>query len=216
MIKRKTIFLASLVILLIIVGYINQKLIEVSNEKPENDYVKYEQELIDLNGFNLDEVLEASGNNIESNVNIVDSNNMKVTDISKNANSEIVNEITQEENRKRLNYYIEYRLTRDKLRADLIDKLQYIIDNANSTEEMKNEAQDKIMELVDLSQKELFIEELIKSKGMDEALVFLTNDNARVVVEIENLDGKSVAKILDIVIEQTGLKASNIKIMKRY
>ena len=80
---------------------------------------------------------------------------------------------------------------------------------------MRNEAQKKIMDIGEVSQKELLIEGLIKAKGFDDVLVFLTEENARIVVSADELTEQDIAKILEVVITETGLDASNIKIMEK-
>ena len=99
------------------------------------------------------------------------------------------------------NYFIEQRLGRDKLRANLIERLNDIINNENTTEEMRIEAQKKIMHIGDLSEKELRIEGLIKAKGFEEAIVFLTDENLKIIVSVEDLKEQDVVKILNIAME---------------
>lgn len=70
------------------------------------------------------------------------------------------------------NYFVEYRLSRDKLRANLVERLEDIVNNSNTDEKVRTEAQTEIMKIGKLSEKELQIEGLVKSKGFDEALVF--------------------------------------------
>ncbi len=78
------------------------------------------------------------------------------------------------------NYFIEQRLARDKLRASLIDRINEIVNNENTSDETRTEAQKKIMAIGgDLAEKELTIEGLIKAKGFEEALVFLTEENLK-------------------------------------
>lgn len=217
--NKQTFFLLSLVVLLVVVGFINHYWVNRPEANLSNDYEKHEKGLAENNGEDNDETKEASGDNIDENdaqeVGVVDSNDPKVKDLATETGNIIDDLILKEENRKRLNYYVEYRLSRDKLRGSLMESIQFIIDNENSTEDMKKEAQAKIMELVDLANKELVIEELIKSKGIEDALVFINDNSVSVVVEIVELTAVDVAKILNIVIEQTDLKAENINIMKR-
>jgi len=113
------------------------------------------------------------------------------------------------------NYYVEQRLSRDKLRANLIDRLNDIVNNDATSEEVRNEAQKKIMNIGEISEKEILIEGLVKAKGFDDALVFLTEENARIVVSVDELTEQDIAKILEVVMTETNLDASNIKIMKK-
>jgi len=81
---------------------------------------------------------------------------------------------------------------------------------------MRVEAQKKIIHIGDLSEKELTIEGLIKAKGFEEALVFLTDENLKIIVSVEELTEQDVVKILNIAMSETDLDSSNIKIMKKY
>ncbi len=67
----------------------------------------------------------------------------------------------------------------------------------------------------DLAEKELTIEGLIKAKGFEEALVFLTEENLKIIVSVAELTEQDVVKILNIAMGETDLDADNIKIMKK-
>ncbi len=67
----------------------------------------------------------------------------------------------------------------------------------------------------DLSEKELTIEGLVKAKGFEEVLAFLTDENIKIIVSRDELSEQDMVKILDIVMGETDLDASNIKIMKK-
>jgi len=67
----------------------------------------------------------------------------------------------------------------------------------------------------EISEKDILIEGLVKAKGFDDALVFLTEENARIVVSVDELTEQDIAKILEVVMTETNLDASNIKIMKK-
>src|SRR5690606_37991974 len=128
-----------------------------------------------------------------------------IEEMSKYTDDSIEETISSEDSLMSSNYYIEQRLSRDKLRANLIDRLNEIVNNDNTSDEMRNEAQKKIMDIGEVSQKELLIEGLVKAKGFDDVLVFLTEENARIVVSADELTEQDIAKILEVVITETGL-----------
>ncbi|WP_312906937.1 SpoIIIAH-like family protein, partial [Tissierella praeacuta] len=109
----------------------------------------------------------------------------------------------------------EYRLSRDKLRASLIDRLDVITNNSNTAEDVRKEAQREIMKLGNNSEKELQIEGLIKGKGFEDAIVFLTDKDIKIVVSTNELSEQDMVKILDIVKSETNYDNNNIKIMKK-
>ena len=220
-IKKPAIILV-LIALLVFTGYINHNLTLKANSRVASDYQKYEElEMAKNLEFDEKELVEAlSKSKDEENIDdmeIIDTiEGKKIHEISQETNKNIDENIGKEVSLQSKNYFIEQRLARDKLRASLIDRLNEIVNNENTTEEMRKEAQMKIMSIGDLSEKELTIEGLIKAKGFEDALVFLNDENVKVVVSREELSEQDVVKILDIVMNETNLDASNIEIMKKY
>ena len=61
----------------------------------------------------------------------------------------------------------------------------------------------------------MIIEQLVMSLGFSDALVFLTDDSATVLVETKDLTSAQVARVQDILIRKTKFSPANIKIMKK-
>lgn len=112
-------------------------------------------------------------------------------------------------------FFSEYRMERDKNRSKEVDMWQGIISNEGTEKTFKNLAQQEIVKIVALTEKEMIIENLIISRGFNDALVFLTDDSATVIVDAKELTQANVAQIQDIVVRKTKLDPNNIKIMKK-
>ena len=202
---KKPAMILVLIVLLVLTGYINHNLTQQALLKASNDYQKHEEmELAKAIDVDDKELVEAISEGEEK-------DDIEILDTKGNAG---IDEIA-EDSLKSKSYFIEQRLSRDKLRAGLIDRLNEIVKNDNTNDEMRSEAQKRIMKIGDLSEKELAMEGLIKAKGFEEVLVFLTDENAKVVVSRDELSEQDVVKILDIVMGETDLDTSNIKIMKK-
>jgi len=223
---KKPVIVTILVFILVLTGYINHNLTKRASSRVSSDYQRYEEiELSKINQSEDNNLVAALSEGNEENLEIIDSeendNENKiegtesVDEIVQRAEGNISETISNQENLNSKNYFIEQRLSRDKLRAELIDRLNDIVNNENSSQEMVTESQKKIMEIGDISEKELVIEGLIKAKGFNEVLVFLTKNDAKVIVDTDELTEQDVVKILDIVINETDLDASNVKIMKK-
>ncbi|MCF6465616.1 SpoIIIAH-like family protein [Clostridium sp. Cult2] len=215
---KKPAIILVLIVLLVFTGYLNHNLTKQALSKVSNDYQKHEEmelaEGIFLEDNNL--VPTISEGDDKDDIEILDTRELKdIDEISKNAEEFIEETIVREDSLRSKNYFIEQRLSRDKLRAGLIDRLNEIVNNDNTIDEMRTEAQKKIMEIGEISEKELVVEGLIKAKGFEDVLIFLTKESAKVVVSIDELSEQDVVKILDVVITETNLEASNIKIMKK-
>ena len=79
-----------------------------------------------------------------------------------------------------------------------------------------NEAAKSIQTLAAYTLSEAQIENMITAKGYDDCVVFLSEDGVSVVVSAgeEGLQTEDVARITDIVKQETGMSAECIKIME--
>jgi len=209
-IKRPAI-IGLLLVLLVFTGYLNYQLTQQALLKASSDYEAHE-ELEMVNNAEVDYTITAE----EDYIDIVDSipNSDNVAEVVETSNTELSVAMDAQATTNR-NYFVEYRLSRDKLRAGMVDRLDEIVTNTQTTEQVRTNAQEEIMKIGNISEKELQIEGLIKSKGFEEALVFLTDVDIKVVVSINELTEQDMVKILDIVKSETTFNADNIKIIKK-
>ena len=105
----------------------------------------------------------------------------------------------------------EAKVSREQVRAKNKETLQAIIDNAE-IDEQKQQAVNEMIQLTDLSEKEVAVETLLASKGLSETVVNLTVDSADVVVSNADLTDANRAQIEDIVTRKTGIAPQNIVI----
>lgn len=223
-VKRPAI-VVMLILLLVLTGYVNHNLTKRASSRVSSEYQQYEEVELAKEKQAENDLVAAISEGKEDELEIIDSKDEKeeegdeansaVDELVESTEGDISETISSEQNLQSKNYFVEQRLSRDKLRANLVDRLNEIVNNENSSQEMVTDAQKKIMKIGELSEKELTIEGLIKAKGFNEALVFLTETDAKIVVDADQLTEQDVIKILDIVINETDLDASNIKIMEK-
>ena len=108
-------------------------------------------------------------------------------------------------------FFIEYRLERDKIRSERSDLLRESIKNAK-TDNSRNQAQDSVLKMISEKQKETEIESLIKSRGFADALVFIRENSVSAVIKTTSLSHEEVIQVADIVTRVSGIKAENISI----
>jgi len=218
---KRPVIVVMLILLLLLTGYVNHNLTKRASSRVSREYQQYEEMELSKEKQSDNDLVPAISEGKDEEMEIIDTDDEKGNETSnvdglvKNTEDDISETISNKENLKSKNYFVEQRLSRDKLRASLVDRLNDIVNNENSSQEMVTEAQRKIMKIGEIAEKELTIEGLIKAKGFNEALVFLTEKDAKVVVDVEDLTEQDVVKILDIVINETDLDASNVKIMKK-
>ena len=81
---------------------------------------------------------------------------------------------------------------------------------------MKDEAGQAIQTLASYTVSEAQIENLVTAKGYTDCVAFLSDESASVVVSAQEggLTDADIAKISEIVMDETGLEASQIKIVE--
>ena len=128
-------------------------------------------------------------------------------------------------------YFASARLTRQQARgtaaAAFEDALQQARDSALSLLKEASENQDvdaetaseaakSIETLASYTLSEAQIENMVTAKGYEDCVVFMSEDGVSVVVSTgeEGLQTEDIARITDIVKQETGLSAESIKIME--
>ncbi len=104
------------------------------------------------------------------------------------------------------------KLEREQTRAENKEIFNEIINNANATEDQKNDAINSIMEIADFAEKENAAETLLSAKGFDGAVVSMEKGNVDVVINKKELTEQEITQIEDIVTRKTGVAMDKIVI----
>lgn len=111
-------------------------------------------------------------------------------------------------------YFTQSRLTRQKSKEDALDLLESVIASKESTDTVKQQASNEKMQIAKNDQSEATIENMVKAKGFEDCVAFISDDNVNIVVRSEGLEQNQVAQIQEIVVSETGYKPSQVKIVE--
>lgn len=109
-------------------------------------------------------------------------------------------------------YFVNFRDERSAVRAQEIEYLRMILSDETADAESVAGAQERLMQLVSNMEKEFSIESQIRAKGFLDAAVTFRSDSVTVVIDGETLTEEEVARILDIIRNETGVSASAVRI----
>ncbi|MBO4384173.1 MAG: SpoIIIAH-like family protein [Clostridia bacterium] len=109
-------------------------------------------------------------------------------------------------------YFNAFRSERSEVRAQEIDYLRSIINSELTDAEAMKDAQARLFELVSKMEKEFAVESQIRGKGFLDAAATYQGNSMTVIIDSESLSDEEVARILDIIMTETGLPASSIRI----
>ena len=110
-------------------------------------------------------------------------------------------------------FFTDYRSERNSVRAQEVAYLDSIIQNTATKQETLDEAQARKLELTDMMEKEVPVEGLLRAKGFSQAIVTLSPESVNVVVADSSVTSQQAAQILQIVQNETGQPAQNVKII---
>ena len=193
--KRKEVLIGSLILLILVAAFINFNYSQQPAEDPNAALTSAQasaspspQPSASPDGQQVDETARKMGE-----AQYVNSNAAEATDS---------------------NYFAEARMNKESARSKSMEMLNEMLNNANVDAESKQKAQEDMLALAAVTDKEASCENLIKAKGFEECVVFVNGDSVSVTVKSEGLSSSDLAKIQEIVSSQTGISIKNIKIVE--
>lgn len=139
-------------------------------------------------------------------------------DVTVNDNGEVVasqknpGEAVMVSNTIGADYFSSAKLSREQTRAKNKETLMEIVNNKEVASADKKAAVNEVAEITKMAEKENAAEMMLQAKGFQEAMVSISDGNADVVVNAEEISSKQMAQIVDIVKRKTGLSAEKIVI----
>ncbi len=187
--KRKQIVILALVLMIVVAGYLQYSYRQGSTSTNTDGTLG---EAVYVDNEIANEGLDGTGQDVAENENT----QLNVT-ASKMAND----------------YFVQAKMDKEQSRSENSESLKAIADDINSSDEMKAEAQAKIITLTENSDKEMRIEALINKMGFDETFVlFADNGSVDIVIKTPSLTSSQTAQITDIVTRQGDVDVGDIHI----
>lgn len=218
--KGRGFVIITLTAMLVIVGTVNYQLSKKSLLETSKEFKAYEEAQLqknttdDSDSSNKEDsdATNKQDSKESADIDIVDSKASKVNEKVTETSKEIKAQLSSEKNMKKASYILDMKMNREKQRNELVQDLNEMINNPSTTEESRKEASNMKLNIVKTQEKELQIENLLSTKGYEEALVYISDSKVNVVVNEAKLDKKDAAKIFDLVAEQANVKYENIKL----
>ena len=185
--KRKQIVVISLVLMILIAGYVQYSYKRSSVATAEKDNIKLgEAVFVDNNQVSSDKATTVANIDVKA--------------------SKLANE-----------YFAQAKLDKDVSRSKNTESLKGITEDANASKETKNKAYDGMINMVNESKKELKIETLIKKIGFSDCIALIGEDNdIDVIVKAPSLTTSEISQITDIVVREAKADMDGIHIKNLY
>ena len=150
--------------------------------------------------------------------NVVSEENSTQENIS-NANTETNTNNTIVTSSSSLNndneYFSKSKLERDTMYSQQLETYENILNSSNSLETQKQSATEEIKKINDIKNGIMICENLIKTKGFEDVVIFVNGDSINVIVKDEQLAAEKVAQIQNIISRELNAKVENIHISNK-
>ena len=207
--KRNQIVVAVIALMLVTAGYLN-----FANQSKESNLIPTssaaDSELMaGIGDAQLVSANEATENKQTQNETVQNTENVATTNnTQENTNRNATqNTSTQEDG-----YFAQSRLDRDKMYSQMLDNYQKILETNNLSSEEKKTAQEEIKRINNEKNAIMIAENLIKTKGFQDIVIFVNNGNVTGVVQKDKLDEKDIAQIQNIITRELNAKTNKINI----
>lgn len=122
--------------------------------------------------------------------------------------------LEETEKAEKTDFFAQARIDREAGRSRSIETFNAVLQNENADSETKASAQQGVLELAENTETEAAVENLLRARGFEDAVCYINNGMANVVVKTDVLDSAGAAQISEIVTQQSGIPQEKIKIME--
>ena len=214
--KKNQVIIYVIALMLVTAGYLNYT--SNDNLKSAIQTSSSEEELAEM--ANIGDAQLVSSNDIKkenkTEENKIETDNgtaINTTNETKNEN----NTMTTSANNTKDNsdYFTNSKLERDTMYSQMIETYEKILNSTTSTETQKQSATDEIKKINDTKNSIMICENLIKTKGFDNSVVFANGNSISVIIGANELSKEQVAQIQNIVTREMNAKTENIHISNK-
>lgn len=210
MFKKNQIIIYVIVLMLMTAGYLNYT---TNNEKQETvETVTQMEENADVELADIgDATLVNSDEVVSENVTMDQTTNTNETNSS---NSECsTNTVVQTSSESTNNdYFVKSKLERDTMYSQMIETYEKVLNSTNSLETQRQSATQEIQKINDTKNSIMICENLIKTKGFENNIVFVNGQSVSVIIGTESMKQEEVAQIQNIIAREMKAEIENIHI----
>lgn len=116
---------------------------------------------------------------------------------------------------KKNEFFVEYRLERDRTRSQQIDLYREIVNNQNSPDETRKEAQRRLLSITQAMETEMKLENLIKAENFKDSVVFVQDTGVTIIVETPVLTSLDKEKLTGIAVNATGFAKEKVVVRSK-
>lgn len=224
--KKNQVIIYVTALMLVVAGYMN--FTANGDLKSAVQTASSEEELDKM--ANIGDAQLVSSNVVSESENTNETSNSENKNLTNAENSNAINEEKNQSNTNEKNetaetssnisrsnddYFSTSKLERDTMYSQMLETYENILNSSNSLETQKQSATEEIKKINDTKNSIMICENLIKTKGFENSIIFVNGESISVVVKDEQLTTEKVAQIQNIISREMSAKIENIHISNK-
>lgn len=185
--KKNQVLIYVITLMLVVAGYLNYTTTNDLNSTIQTS--GSEEELIEMSNIGDAQLVSS---NVVSEENFIQTNSNSINNVS--------------------NYFSTSKLERDTMYSQMLETYENILNSNNSLETQKQSATEEITKINNIKNSIMICENLIKTKGFNDVVIFVNGESISIIVEDEQLNSEEVAQIQNIISREMNAKVENIHI----
>ena len=216
--KKNQIVIYTFALMLVAAGYLNytSKVNKDSLETANQETYVSENETSDIGDAKLvnsnDVVDENDKTNENVEENITDTKAQNTTENIEENKSENVVQTASNSTSNSDDYFVKSKLERETMYSQMLESYEKILNSSNSLETQKQSASQEITKINDTKNSIMICENLIKTKGLSNNVVFVNGKSVSVIIGTNDLKQEQTAQIQNIISRELNCEIQNIHI----
>ena len=112
-------------------------------------------------------------------------------------------------------YFTKSRLERNTMYSQMLESYQKILDKTTISESQKQTAQKEITRINDEQNAIMITENLIKTKGFEDLIIFINDTSINVIIKADELQTEQIAQIQNIITRELKADIDDIHISNK-
>ncbi|MCI9177482.1 MAG: SpoIIIAH-like family protein [Clostridia bacterium] len=206
--KKNQIVIFVIALMLVTAGYLN-----FTNE--QKDLIPTSSLLDSEQMASIGDATLVSANSEQNQLtNLVSSNTTNEANATSSnvVENEIQNNSLKQTNQTEDIYFTQSRLDRENMYSQMLANYQKVLETTNISSEEKANAQTEIEKINKEKNAIMVAENLIKTKGFEDVVLFVNSGNVSAVIKAEKLDENQIAQIQNVITRELNVKVNKINV----
>lgn len=230
LIKKNQVIIYVIALMLVVAGYLNfttngdlKSAVQTASSEEELEKMANigDAQLVSSNVVSENEIKSNESTNAEVTTGVTgeetnvlnNENNAENQNIDDKKSNETIE--TSSNGKSNDDYFTTSRLERDTMYSQILETYEKILNSSNSLETQKQSATEEIKKINDTKNSIMICENLIRTKGFENVVIFANGDSVSVIVKDEQLNTEKVAQIQNIISREMNAKVENIHISNK-